>query len=107
MHTFPRAYPRIQLLLWLELRSNSAHEPSEPLAGCTPHSRRTAQVGDCRGAIHGGRIFALAPQAAFPGSKITALVSEWGDEDSVVRSDTQGFGVAGSFSKCAFASIVW
>ena len=41
------------------------------------------------------------------GSKITALVPEWGDEDSVVRSDSRGFGVAGSFCKCAFASIVW
>ena len=43
-------------------RSNSAHAPSQPLVGCTPHSRRTAQVGDCSGAIHGGQIFASAPQ---------------------------------------------
>jgi hypothetical protein len=35
--------------------------------GCTPHSRRTAQVGDCGGAIHGGQIFAAASQTAFPG----------------------------------------
>jgi hypothetical protein len=46
-------------------------------------------------------------QVDHPGSKITALVPEWGDEDWVVRSDSRGFGVAGSFSKCAFASIVW
>jgi hypothetical protein len=37
-------------------QSNSAHEPSEPVVGSTPHSRRTAQVGDCGGAIHGGDI---------------------------------------------------
>src|SRR5437763_12553370 len=40
-------------------RSNSAHAPSQPLVGCTPHSRRTAQVGDCSGAIHGGQIFEI------------------------------------------------
>jgi hypothetical protein len=48
-------------------RSNSAHEPSEPAVESTPHSRRTAQVGYCGGAIHGGQIFASAPQTAFPG----------------------------------------
>jgi hypothetical protein len=35
--------------------------------GCTPHSRRTAQIRDCGGAIHGGQIFASVPQTAFPG----------------------------------------
>ncbi len=40
------------------------------------------------------------------GSKITALVLGW-VEDSAFRSDSQGFGVAGSFSRCAFAWIVW
>ncbi len=35
--------------------------------GRTPHSRRTAQIGDYGGAIHGGQIFASAPQTAFPG----------------------------------------
>src|SRR5580700_6432901 len=39
-----------------------------------------------------------------PGSKITRLVRERGDEDSVVRYDSRGFGVAGASSKCAFAS---
>jgi len=39
------------------------------------------------------------------GSKIIALVLEC-VEDSVVRSDSRGFGVAGSFSQCAFVSIV-
>lgn len=37
---------------------------ANPLVGCTPHSRRTAQIGDCRGAIHGGQIFASVPQTA-------------------------------------------
>jgi len=40
------------------------------------------------------------------GSKITALVLGW-VEDSVVRSDSPDSGVAGSFSSCAFVSIVW
>ena len=40
------------------------------------------------------------------GSKITALVLGW-VEDSAFRSDSRGFGVAGSFSRCAFAWIVW
>ena len=31
-----------------------------------PHSRRTTQVGNCRGAIRSGQIFASAPQTAFP-----------------------------------------
>ena len=39
-------------------------------------------------------------------SKIIGLVPGL-VEDSVVRSDSQGFGVAGSSSKCAVASIVW
>src|SRR6516164_5554922 len=47
-------------------RPNSVHEPSQSLVGRTPHSRRTAQIGDCGGAIHGGQIFASAPQTAFP-----------------------------------------
>jgi hypothetical protein len=41
-----------------------------------------------------------------PGSKITALVLGL-VEDSVDRSDSRGFGVAQSSSKCAVASIVW
>src|SRR6516162_4943627 len=40
------------------------------------------------------------------GSKITALVLGW-VEDSALRSDSRGFAVAGSFSPCAFAWIVW
>jgi hypothetical protein len=40
------------------------------------------------------------------GSKITALVLGL-VEDSVVRSDSRGFGVAESSSKCAVASTVW
>jgi hypothetical protein len=46
--------------------ASSPHAPSQPLVGCTPHSRRTTQVGDCGGAIHGGQIFTSAPQNAFP-----------------------------------------
>ena len=42
----------------------------------------------------------------FTGSKITALVLGW-VEDSVDRSDSRGFGVAGSFSPCAFALTAW
>jgi hypothetical protein len=38
--------------------------------------------------------------------KITALVLGW-VEDSALRSDSRGFGVAGSFSRCAFVWIVW
>jgi len=42
------------------------------------------------------------------GSKITVLVPVLDlVEGSVVRSDSRGFGVAGSSSKCAVASIVW
>jgi hypothetical protein len=41
-----------------------------------------------------------------PGSKITAFVLDW-VEDSVDRSDSRGFGVAGSFSPCAFALTAW
>src|SRR5216683_1713294 len=40
------------------------------------------------------------------GSKITALVLGW-VEDSFVRSDNRGYGVAGSFSRYGFASIAW
>src|SRR6266404_3646701 len=40
------------------------------------------------------------------GRKITALVLGW-VEDSVVRSDSRGFGVAEASSKCGVASIVW
>ena len=43
-------------------RSNSAHAPSQPLVGCTPRSRRTAQVGDCGGAIHGAQIYLPRPR---------------------------------------------
>src|SRR2546429_6554474 len=39
-------------------------------------------------------------------SKITALVLGWA-EDSVLRSDSRGFAVVGSFSPFAFASTVW
>jgi hypothetical protein len=45
--------------------------------------------------------------AAPTGSKITTLVLDWVVLDLVVRFDSRAFGVAGSFSKCAFASIVW
>src|SRR2546425_2046795 len=45
-------------------------------------------------------------EAGYQARKITALGLGW-VEDSVVRSDSRGFGVAGSFAKCAFASIVW
>ncbi len=38
--------------------------------------------------------------------KITALVLGW-VEDSVLRSDSRGFGVAEASSKCGVASIVW
>jgi hypothetical protein len=38
---------------------------------------------------------------------LSAVVPDWAVEDSVVRSGNRGFGVAGSFSTCAFASIVW
>ena len=38
---------------------------ANPLWGCTADSRRTTQVGTCGGAIHGGQIFAAAPQTAF------------------------------------------
>ena len=41
------------------------------------------------------------------GSKITAPVLDWSAEDLVVRSDSRVLGVAGSFSQCAFALIVW
>ena len=41
----------------------------------------------------------------FTGSKITALVLGW-VEDSVLRSDSRGFGVAGSSSRYGVASIV-
>jgi hypothetical protein len=44
--------------------------------------------------------------ATLSASKITALVLGW-FENSVVRSDSRGFGVAGSFLPCAFVSIVW
>src|SRR5713101_7386990 len=40
------------------------------------------------------------------GSKITALVLGW-VENSVFLSDSRGFGVAGSFSPCAFALTAW
>jgi hypothetical protein len=36
-------------------RLDSSHEPSEPAVGSTPHSRRTAQVGDQDGAIDGAK----------------------------------------------------
>src|SRR5271166_463173 len=41
-------------------RPNSAHAPSQPLVGRTQDSRRTTQVGDCGGTIHGGQVFASA-----------------------------------------------
>ena len=79
---------------------------ANPLWGAPRIPGELLKLGICRGAIHGGQIFTAAPQTAFPESKITALVLGWA-EDSVVRSDSRGCGVAGSFSKCAFASIVW
>ena len=45
--------------------------------------------------------------AAPTGSKITALVLDWVVQDLVAGFDSPGFEVAGSSSKCAFASIVW
>ena len=43
-----------------------------------------------------------------PGSKITSPVLDWvAVADSAARSDSRGFGVAGSFSQCAFALLVW
>ena len=47
-------------------RPDSAHAPSQSAVGSTPHSRRTAQVGDYGGAIHGGEILASVWQTAFP-----------------------------------------
>src|SRR6266446_1150497 len=47
----------------------------------------------------------LSPLAA-TASKITALVLGW-VENSVFLSDSRGFGVAGSFSPCAFALTAW
>ena len=44
--------------------------------------------------------------AAPTGSKITALVLDWVVQDLVAGFDSLGFEVAGSFSKCAFASTV-
>ena len=41
-----------------------------------------------------------------PASKITALALG-SVEDLVVRSDSRGFGVGESFSRCAFALIAW
>ena len=41
-----------------------------------------------------------------PASKITVLVLGW-VEGWVVRSDSRGFGAAGAFWRCVFASIVW
>jgi hypothetical protein len=45
--------------------------------------------------------------AAPTGSKITALVLDWVVQDLVPGFDSPSFEVAGSFSKCAFASTVW
>ena len=44
--------------------------------------------------------------AAPTGSKITTLVLDWIVLDLVVGFDSPDFEVAGSFSKCAFASTV-
>ena len=44
--------------------------------------------------------------AAPTGSKITALVLDWVVQDLVAGFDSPGFEVAGSSSKCAFASTV-
>jgi 2-methylcitrate dehydratase PrpD len=49
------------------------------------------------------RVYAAAPT----GSKITALVLDWIAQDLVAGFDSPGFAVAGSSSKCAFASTVW
>jgi hypothetical protein len=48
----------------------------------------------------------LASQGRKSGSKITALVLGC-VEDSALRSGSRAFGVAGSFSSCAFVWIVW
>src|SRR5215813_13645356 len=42
-----------------------------------------------------------------PRVEITALVPGWRFASPVVRSDSRGFGVAGSFLQCAFVWIVW
>ena len=47
-------------------RSPTAHEPSQPLVGRTPHSWGAPQVGDCGGAIDGGWVFASSSEAALP-----------------------------------------
>ena len=44
--------------------------------------------------------------AAPTGSKITAPALDWVVQDSVAGFDGPDFEVAGSFSKCAFASTV-
>src|SRR5437667_8192043 len=41
------------------------------------------------------------------GSKIIALVPDWGVEHLVVRSGSRSFGAAGSFLLCAFGLILW
>src|SRR6266446_804433 len=77
-----------------------------------PNSRaRPPRSGDCDNAWtsslrKGGT--EVANQVAAPtGSKITALVLDWVVQDLVAGFDSPGFEVAGSSSKCAFASTVW
>jgi hypothetical protein len=41
------------------------------------------------------------------GRKSLPPVLNWSVEDLVVRSDSRALGVAGPFSQCAFALIVW
>ena len=60
-----------------------------------------------------GRLFTLRRRKSHLGgdrspaaSKITALALG-SVEDLVVRSDSRGFGVGESFSRCAFALIAW
>src|SRR5207302_11469409 len=60
-------------------RSNSAQEPSQPLVGDTPHSRGTAQVRVCGGAIDGDYRVALSAEAASPDYPNLPTVSSHAD----------------------------
>src|SRR5437588_5433477 len=76
----PLAAPSLRLVLGTEIaacsrktrgesgdsRSDSAHEPSQPLAGSTPHSRRIAQARNRARAIDGCQVSAAKPKTAFP-----------------------------------------
>jgi hypothetical protein len=64
-------------------------------------------VGPCGLEPQTSTVSTRGHQVPTTGSKIIALVLVWSVEDLVVRSGSRGFGVAGSFWPCAFASIVW